>query len=539
MEPIMHFGLGALPNIDSVRVIWPDGATQMITQPAINKVHTLTRAEAGPGQLVSPSSPMFFETQPEFFLPVQDSFINDLSVQPYLNNFISNHTPAIEVGDVDLDGRPDLIAGGTRKEASRIITGNGTNIQLDKPSAAAVRSVKLQDLNADGYPEIIIGRSCYATVDTARSTLEIFDNLGGKSFKLRQTGMPVIRFNVGCLAVDGPEKTDGLTRIFVGSGVSSQRYPSAELSRMLVFDNKGQYLRDEQLPSSEDPGIIRGACFVDADGRPGRELVTIGEFEPLRTFQRAGGSWKHINTSVTGLSRSEGWWHSLSAADLDGDGDEDLIAGNVGLNTQFRVDSTHPMTIRFGDFDGNGKNEAITSYHIGGVSYPSHSLDDLLEQLPGLRKRFNTYAAYAEVNSESMFTSEEKARGRIREAFVMQTCIFENRGGAGWKMHPLPLEAQFSPVFASTVADLDGDGRKDIILGGNQNDTRVRYGRYDASAFCVLKNVGGWSFMALAHHQVGTGISLSSDIRSMKSSPDGKTFWVGIYGRGVERYRLK
>ena len=533
MEPVMHFGLGSTDRVDSVRIIWPDGASQLLTGLAIDRVHQLDRSVAAAWQ--SPPSGVMarYKPDPGQFLPVRDTFVNDLSIQPYLNNFISNHTPAIEIGDIDRDGRIDLVAGGTRKDPTRILTADGRTISLDQPSAAAVSALRLQDLNGDGYPELILGRSSYAAV-SASPMFEIWDNQAGRAFQLRKEGVPAVALNVGCLAVDGTDKSDGFQRIFIGSRVRSQRFPQADASRMLLFDAGGRFVKEETLPSGDAPGMLTGAAFVDMGTGAGRVLVTVGEFEPLRTFQRGAGGWTAAPGFGT-LAGSSGWWNTLATADIDGDGDEDLVAGNYGLNTQFRVDSAHPISIRHGDFDKNGKDEAITSYHIGGISYPAHSLDDLIEQLPILRKRYNTYSSYAEVTTDKMFTAEEQARGKVMQATEMRTMVFEQLGGGkGWRMHPLPVEAQLTPIFAVAAADLDGDGRKDLLLGGNQSLTRIRYGQYDAAACTALKNLGGWKFSVIP--DVQAGLALRGDVRGLKAAPDGRSFWLGVYGRGVDKY---
>ena len=533
MEPVMHFGLGITAKVDSVRVIWPDGASQLLAGPSIDRVHQLDRPAAATWQASPAGVQALFKPDPDQFLSIRDTFVNDLSIQPYLNNFISNHTPVIEIGDIDRDGRIDMVAGGTRKDPTRILTAAGKTIPLDLPSASAVSALRLHDLNADGFPELILGRSAYASVP-GQMMLEIWDNLNGQSFRLRSEGMPAVSLNVGCLAVDAVDKSDGFQRIFVGSRVRSQRFPQADAARMLVFDAGGRFLKEESLPSGDSPGMLTGAAFVDMGLGAGRALVTVGEFEPLRTLIRGAGGWTAAPGFGTG-SGTEGWWNTLLAADIDGDGDEDLVAGNYGLNTQFRVDSAHPLTIRHGDFDGNGKDEAITSYHIGGVSYPAHSLDDLIEQLPILRKRFNTYASYAEVTTDGMFTPEEQSRGRILKATEMRSVVFEQLGGGkGWRLHPLPVEAQLDPIFAVAAADIDGDGRKDLLLGGNQSGTRIRYGRYDAAACTSLKNLGGWNFSLSM--DVQAGLPLIGDVRGLKVAPDGRSFWLGIQGRGVVKY---
>ena len=255
---------------------------------------------------------------------------------------------------------------------------------------------------------------------------------------------------------------------------------------------------------------------------------------PLKVFVRNGIEWIDETSKFSGLPGS-GWWCSLFKADLDGDGDEDIVAGNYGLNTQFKVGNQFPISVLSKDFDGNGKLDAVTSYFINNKSYPSHSLDDLLEQLPSLRKRFNTYSSYAKTDMGSLFTDAQLGNAIEIKATEMQTLILENTGTRKMAPHNLPIQAQFSPIYAIAATDVDLDGKKDLVLCGNQSGTRIKYGCYDANVGFVFLNKGGLTFSFIP--PALSGISITGDIRSVTVLESSKKLIMGVNGGKVQIFQ--
>ena len=186
--------------------------------------------------------------------------------------------------------------------------------------------------------------------------------------------------------------------------------------------------------------------------------------------------------------------------DMDGDGDPDLIIGNCGLNTQFHVSEKEPMTIYYKDFDNNGSIDPMLCYYINGVSYPASSRDDITEQLPGLKKKFLEYKDYANATINDMFTPDQLKDAGILKAETMQTVYLENQGRKGFALHHLPLQAQYSPVYGIVTADINADGKKDILLTGNNTWTRIKFGRYSANHGVFLLGNGKGNF-TYAHRQ--------------------------------------
>jgi hypothetical protein len=468
---------------------------------------------------------------------MNDRYQNDFNIQPTLNNFISNVSPVMTLGDLNRDGKEDLVVGATRLLSTCLkfgaSDGFGKSDSLDDKNSLPVSALALTDLDADGYPEIIVGRNAFGRTESSAQTLQLYKNNKGVQFSSQVSFSPGIMGSIGCLAVD-TDKSEAVTRVFAGSRIRKEEYPISDTSKLLVVDKTGKFIRYESLPYHGLIGMLTGAQFMDLDGDKKNELVTVGEFSPLKIFVRNGTTWIDETASFAGLPGS-GWWCSLVKADLDGDGDEDIVAGNYGLNTQFKVEDQFPISVLSKDFDGNGKSDAITSYFIEGKAYPSHSLDDLLEQLPSLRKRFNTYSSYAKTDMGSLLKSAERENAIEMKATQMQTLILENTGSRKLTIHRLPIQAQFSPVFAIAVADVDLDGKKDLILGGNQSGTRIKYGCYDANVGFVFRNMGGLTFSFIPPSF--SGISITGDIRSIAVLEASKKLIMGINGGKVRVFQ--
>ena len=283
--------------------------------------------------------------------------------------------------------------------------------------------------------------------------------------------------------------------------------------------------------------MVTDALWLDINNDKQKDLVVVGEWMPIKIFINQKGKLTDESSQYIKFP-STGWWNTIAAADIDGDGDSDLIIGNCGLNTQFQASAKEPITMYYKDFGNNGNLHPIMCYYINGISYPMASKDDLTDQLPFLRNKFLEYSSYADATINDIFSKDQLKDADSLKAEMMQTVYLENKGKNGFILKPLPVEAQYAPVYAIITTDINNDGKKDLILAGNNSWTRIKFGRYSANHGMVFLNDGKNNFTYLPQNK--SGLNVRGDVKSMQIIGSGKNRQLifGINDDSVKTYRL-
>jgi hypothetical protein len=287
---------------------------------------------------------------------------------------------------------------------------------------------------------------------------------------------------------------DGDLDLFRGGQVTPHAYPKAPRSYLLVNES-GKFVDQTTkiAPSLAETGMVNSAIWADINGDKRAELIVAGEWMPIKIYEYTSGKFNEVANKY-GLSSTEGWWNKLVADDIDGDGDMDIIAGNLGENYKFKATNEKPFEVYAKDFDNNGTNDIFLAKYNGETQVPVRGRECTSQQCPMIAQKFPSFLSFAESDLKTIL-GEEIETAIHQQAHLFSTVFLINDNGK-FTIKKLPLEAQLSTVNCIIIKDFDADGKKDILIAGNKFDVEVETTPADASPGVFLKGLGGFEFKA-------------------------------------------
>jgi hypothetical protein len=545
----LHFGLGATPRVDRLTVVWPDRRFQVLENVAADQAITLSQAETQ-GLMAAPSEasppPLFVDESAKSgidFTHAENNFV-DFSREPLMPHLLSTEGPALAVGDVNGDGLDDIYIGGAKWQAGRLYVQqpDGRFRSTNEPvfradSLAEDVDATFFDADGDGDLDLYVvsgGNESSGENEALRDRLYVNDGRG--TFRRDREALPPF-FHNGSTVVPGDFNGDGHPDLFVGSRVVSGSYGLPPRSYLLQNDGKGRFtdVTLANAPALAEVGMVSSAAWLDYDNDGQLDLVVVGEWMPVRVFAQRDGRFID-RTRDAGFAGTEGWWNTVSAVDVTGDGHKDLVLGNLGLNSYIKATKEQPARLYVYDFGHNGTLEQILTFYKNGVSYPLAGRDEIVRTITSLRDKYPSYASYGASRAEDIFPDSELTRAKVLEAHTFASSVALNNGNGTFSLRPLPAEAQFTPVYASVAEDFDGDGRTDILLGGNFYGVTPVRGRYDAGYGLLLRGVGNGNFVPVDMET--SKLVIEGQVRHMKVARRAGGERLVVVARNNEKVQL-
>lgn len=510
VEPIAHFGMGKVKEIDTVVVQWPDKKTQNLFHVKSNQLLKVDYSNAhSVSDSISINPQKLFTTQYNLvppFKPAENDVI-DFNIQRTLPHKFSQSGPGLAVGDINNDDLEDFVVGGAAGYPTTVFiqTGNENfikkNIQL--PSETKIEEDEgLLLFDADGDLDldlyIVSGSIEPATsIDILQDRFYLNDGKG--NFKMAKEALPEMKTSGSCVRAADYD-SDGDLDLFVGGRVNAGKYPLPATSYLLQND-QGKFtdITERVSPTLKSIGMITDALWTDFNSDGLIDLMVTGEFMAIHFFKNTGKGFSLLTNS--GLENFKGWWNSIASGDFDQDGDTDYIVGNLGQNNNFGVDPQHPLKVFAKDFDGNGSIDPVLAcYMKESMSstilklYPVHFWDELNSQSPKFRNKFSHYREYGKTTIEKLFTPQELQDALILEANYLSTSYIENIGNEKFSIKALDRLVQVAPVNGMITSDFNGDTFLDVAMIGNDYGNEVFSGRYDALTGIILLGNGKGGF---------------------------------------------
>lgn len=521
VDYIIHFGLGATTTIDKVEIKWPDGKMQYLTNIPTNQRLQLNYAEAKfISETKNPNYPTLFKevtNSSNLHFRHQENDYSDFDNFFMLPWALSDLGPQLATADINSDGLTDVFIGNSfgKPGGVYIQDKNGSFSQIsqeqwDQDSIYEDHGALFFDADMDNDLDLLVISGGYESVSPLAWQSRLYINENGEKLIHAKGAIPLLA-DVCMEAVAFDYDMDGDLDLFIGGRVVPGKYPSTPHSYILRNDrNKFTDVTNEVCPDFANVGMVTDLQLGNVDDDPAAELVVVGEWMPITIFDFNNGQMVKSDLSVNGLNESNGFWNRIILNDLDGDGDLDLVTGNLGLNSQYRASSDNPIKCYVGDYDQNGSLDPIITYYENGKSYPLVQKEVLIKQIPMMKKRYLYSKTYAQATIEDILNSKQLESSMILKSFVLESGWWENNKGK-FKFHAFPSQAQTSVTNGLVISDMDNDGLTDILLVGNKYRMEVETGRLDAGNGTFLKGNGKGQFQWVGNQK--TGIWASHDAR--------------------------
>lgn len=514
----LHFGVAPADSVKQLKVRWSNGLYSTINSPGTNKTLTVSIKEASSdsAQIPVPDIKPLFTFSDSLDFRHTENIYNDFTQQPLLPQWFSRQGPAMAKGDINGDKLADFFIGGAKGQAGVLFiqNKNGRFTKYVDPSLAADAAYEditaaIFDADGDGDNDLFVGSGGYE-FDGNDTLLQnrLYINRGKGLFTKSKNALPKDVINDNAVSVadfDG----DRLPDLFNGGFCVPGKYPEPSGSQLLLNDGKGNFLKqnDSWLPHFNKHNLVTSSAIADIDKDGKQDLIIAGHWMGIEVWLN---KINRFQKDTSFIHNHHGLFNTIAASDVDDDGDTDIIAGNQGLNGQFVAAAKEPVEMYYADFDDNGTAEPVICYYIDHKSWPIYSRDDLIQQIPSYNKRFLYYSDYAKADMKDIFG--EKLKTAIHyTASEMSSLLLENTGNS-FTVHQLPMQAQWYPVYSINVSDINGDGKKDLIIGGNQAYARIKFGAYSCGKGDVFINKGHCHFERLS--PVQSGIRITGDIRN-------------------------
>ncbi|MEJ2753047.1 MAG: VCBS repeat-containing protein, partial [Chloroflexota bacterium] len=404
-------------------------------------------------------------------------------------------------GDVNGDDLMDIYIGGARGQGGALFIQSQDGRFTQSTGQPWEQDLGFEDMgcvffdaDGDGDEDLFVASGGSSVMGNSQFYQDrLYINNGSGSFsRAAQNTLPTAPVSGSCVTARDLDN-DGDIDVLVGGQVVPGRYPTPP--KTCYFRNEGGTFEEvcgDLAPELYELGHISDFTWSDLNGDGDDELVVSGEWIPLSVFSNKNGKLTNV-TDDFDLDNSNGWWNCVEAGDMDGDGDIDLVAGNLGLNTRLKASQEEPLMLYVDDFDNNGSLDPIMAYFNDGKLYPLPQRNDIIKQLPHLKKKFVFHRDYGEATMDQVFSRRELEEADVYQANTMATSWFENRDGR-FIQHELPLEVQITPTRGILIEDVNDDGAADLVLVGNSSRADVETGRYDAGTGSILLNDGSGNF---------------------------------------------